>query len=147
MNKKQKFLLSWGVTGLAAICGLVAFFLIFANAASYSFLLKAEEATGLQVALGYQINSIQIFDASAGIILGYLLPLLAGCVIVIGKGKKIISVIAAAMMLTGGILVLCVPSLAVTELKGVEIAGGAVASGVLSLVGALAAGATFFLKN
>lgn len=154
MEKKQKTLLSLGAMGLAALCGLVAFFLIFAHALEYTFFTSCKQATGLQAALGYKIDSIVVFRASPGLILAYVFPLVATFSIGVGsafskKVKKYTTLLATLLLLVGGILAFCAPSLASANstLLSVKIAGGAIASGIVSIIGAIAATTTFFLKD
>lgn len=148
MKKKISTYLSWGVPVFAAMCAVAAFFMIFAEAVRFELpILGASTFSGLQVALGYTVNSVPIFEASAGIILAFLLPLVGACVAIIGKGNKIVSVLAAAMMLTGGILAFCTISLLNGTWIGAPcLAVGPIVSGVLSVVGALAECGSVFLK-
>ena len=147
MTKKQKLFLSWGVTIFAAVCGVIAFFMIFAEAVKTPFSFE-ESYTGLQVAMGYSINSYPIFEASAGIILGFLFPLIGACVAIIGKGNKILAVVASALLLTGGVLVLCtLPLLHSVTFLSISLGAGPIVSGVFAIVGALASAGSIFVKE
>jgi len=148
MKKVLKNIVSWSVTAFAALCGMAAFFVIFADAVEYSVLgMVAESFTGLQVALGATVNNIAVFKASAGIILAYLFPLVAACVLIIGKGFKVASILAAAMLLTGGILAFCTVSLLNgTYFGDPSLGAGAISSGVLSVVGGVVACGSMFIK-
>ena len=147
MKNKTKNIVSWSVTIFAALCGVAAFFTIFAEAVAFEGLIFGESFSGLQVALGYSVNDIVIFKASAGIILAYLLPLLGACALIIGKGNKIVSLLGTAAMLTGGILALCTVQLLQGGFIGVpSLAAGAISSGVLAIVGGVSACASAFLK-
>ena len=149
MKKKSKSILSWGLTVFAALCGVAAFFVIFADAVQYRMpILGSSAFTGLQVALGYTVNDVALFGASAGVILAYLFPLVAACVLIIGKGNKILPLLASALMITGGVLALCTLSLLNGSFLGTPtLAAGAVASGVLSLTGGLVACASAVVKG
>lgn len=144
MKRKTLQILSWGTTIFAALCGLVAFAMIFitaidTNAASYSLLQS--DYSGLQVALGCSTSSgYPIFNASAGLILAFAFPLLAACAAVMGKGFKVVMGIAAAAMVTGGALALSGVSLLAPaiELTSANLGAGLIASGVLSLLGGAA---------
>ena len=147
MKKKSKNLLSWGLKILAAACGVAAFFVIFADAVNYSALIFGDSFTGLQVALGYTVNDIAVFKASAGIILAYLFPLVGACLLIIGESFKPAVVLAAAMMVTGGVLALCALSLLNGTYVGEpSLAAGAISSGILSIVGGLAACGSILIK-
>ena len=152
MKKKTSVYLSWGIPIFAAICAVTAFFMIFVEAVRYElstgFAIFGSSYTGLQVALGYTVNDIPVFDASAGIILAFLLPLFGACVAIIGKGNKIVSVLSAAMMLTGGILAFSTLSLLNgSPYLSPKLSAGPIASGVLSVMGAIAEGSSIFLKQ
>ena len=148
MSIKKKSLVSWGVTIFAALCGVAAFFTIFAEAVTFEGLIFGESFSGLQVALGYSVNDIVIFKASAGIVLAYLLPLLGACALIIGKGNRIVCGISALMMLAGGILALCTLQLLQGGFIGVpSLAAGAISSGVLAIVGGVSACASAFIKG
>ncbi len=149
--KKKKQLLSWCATVFAAICGVVAFCMIFVMSIKTPWYVK-ESFTGLQVALGCSLNDHTIFNASAGLILAYLFPLVAACCAVIGKGNQIVCLIAGAMMVTGGALALSTlsilnPTAYFITLSDPTLAAGPIASGVLSLVGGVTLFASAFLKN
>ena len=147
INKKQT--LSWGVTGFGALCGLIAFCMIFVKAINTPYSLS-ESFTGLQVALGCSTSSgYAIFNPSAGLILAFVLPLVAACTAVIGKGYKIVTAVAAALMVAGGVLALCATYLfnpAITILT-YSVGAGPIASGALSLVGGVTLCASIFIKN
>ena len=149
MEKNKKTIISWSVTGFAALCGLTAFFMIFVRAINTPYSLS-ESFTGLQVALGCTTsNGFTVFRSSAGLIVAFIFPLIAACVAVIGKGYKIVAIIAAVFMVAGGVLALCAYYLfnpAIT-LISYSVAAGPIASGVLSLVGGATLCASLFLKN
>lgn len=151
MKKKNNQLLSWCATIFAAVCGVVAFCMIFVVSIKTPWYVK-ESFTGLQVALGCSLNDHTIFNASAGLILAYLFPLVAACCAVIGKGNQIVCLIAGAMMVTGGALALSTlsilnPTVYFVTLSDPTLAAGPIASGVLSLVGGVTLFASAFLKN
>ncbi len=144
MNRKKMEILSWGATIFAAVCGLIAFAMIFVAAIStevtpYSIL--QDSYTGVQVALGCSTASgYTIFNASAAVVFAYALPLIALCVAVLGKGFKIVSGIAAAIYAAGGALALTVnltvrPAVTFPE---ISLAVGPIVSAVFSLLGVLA---------
>ena len=108
MKKKNAKLLSWATTIFAAACGIVAFCMIFVISIKTPGYLAKESFTGLQVALGCSINDHTIFNASAGLILAYLFPLVGACASVIGKGNKIVTLISGALLVTGGALALSI---------------------------------------
>ena len=148
MKKKTKTLLSWGLTLFAAACGVAAFFVVFADAVNYQGLILGSTFTGLQIGLGYTVNNVVVFEASAGVILAYLLPLLAACVLIIGKGNRILALVASALMITGGVLAFCTLNLLNGTSVGVPaLAAGSIASGVLSLVGGITACGTTAVKG
>ena len=151
MKKKNNQLLSWCATIFAAVCGVVAFCMIFVVSIKTPWYVK-ESFTGLQVARGCSLNEHTIFNASAGLILAYLFPLVAACCAVIGKGNQIVCLIAGAMMVTGGALALSTlsilnPTVYFVTLSDPTLAAGPIASGVLSLVGGVTLFASAFLKN
>ena len=147
MNKKLKNNLSWGTTVFATVCGVVAFFLIFARAVNYTGLIFGSSFTGLQVALGYTVNDVPVFKASAGIILGYLFPLIGACVALIGKGNKIVTFLASGLLLTGGVLLFCMTSLLNGSAVGApSLAAGPIAAGVVAILGGVTECAGTFLS-
>ncbi len=149
MKIKTSQLLSWGVSIFAALCGLTAFCMIFVVAIKTSYFLQ-DSFTGLQVAFGCSINDHTIFKASAGIILGFAFPLIASCTAVIGKGYKIATIVAAALMVTGGALALSTVTLLNPDVylyTAPTLAAGPIAAGVLSLVGGVTLCGSLFLKE
>jgi len=151
MKKKTMHLFSWGVTIFAVLCGLAAFCMIFVASIKTPYYLQ-ESFTGLQVAMGCSINDHTIFNASAGLILAYLFPLVAACVAVIGKGNKLTPLIAGALMVTGGALALSTlsllnPTVYFITLTDPTLAAGPIASGELSLIGGVTLFGSAFLKN
>ena len=153
MKKKQKLILSWGMTVFAAACGVAAFFTVFADAITYSYnILGNLSYTGLQVALGYSLKSgaleLAVFNASAGIILAYLLPMIGACGLIIGKDKKIVMVLSSALMVAGGVLCfLLVQFLSGPNVGTPLLAAGPIAAGVLAAFGGVCGCASAFLKN
>ena len=148
MEKKKTIILSWGVTVFAALCGLVAFCMIFIRSVITPFRLQ-ESFTGLQVALGYSINNQPVFTASAGILLAYLFPLIGACVSVIGKGFKIPTLVAAAMMITGGALAFSTVQLLrnAIYIGTPSLAAGPIVAGIFALLGGLTLTGSIFLKD
>ena len=148
MNENKKMILSWGVPIFGALCGLVAFFMIFVKAVYTPYSL-AESYTGIQVAMGCSTTSnYPIFRASAGLIFAFLLPMIAACGAVIGKGYKVATALSAAAMITGGALSLSAMHLirpAIT-FPTISLGAGPIASGVLSLVGGVALLASLCLE-
>ena len=143
MNKKTQEIITWGSTIFAALCGLVAFAMIFItaiNAAVPPYSILQSDYTGLQVALGCSTSGgYQIFNASAGLILAFIFPMIGACTAVIGKGFKVVTGVAAALMITGGALALAATSLvkpAVT-FPEISLAAGPIVAGALSIVGGL----------
>ena len=144
MKRNTLQILSWGTTIFAALCGLVAFAMIFitairTNSSSYS--IFQSEYSGLQVALGCSTaGGHPIFNASAGLILAFAFPLLAACAAVMGKGFKAVAGVSAAAMIAGGALALAGVSLLspAIELASASLGAGLIASGVLSLLGGAA---------
>ncbi|MBO7390406.1 MAG: hypothetical protein J6U39_03070 [Clostridia bacterium] len=143
MNKKKTELLSWGATILAAVCGLVAFAMIFAaaiNTKTPPYSILQESYTGIQTALGCSTASgYTVFNASACVILAFALPLIALCVAVMGKGFKIASAVAAAIFIAGAALALTVTSTVrpAVNFPEISLAAGPIVSAVFSLLGAL----------
>ncbi|MBO4478976.1 MAG: hypothetical protein IK037_04260 [Clostridia bacterium] len=152
MKKKNAKLLSWATTIFAAACGIVAFCMIFVISIKTPGYLAKESFTGLQVALGCSINDHTIFNASAGLILAYLFPLVGACASVIGKGNKIVTLISGALLVTGGALALSTlsllnPTVYFFTLSDPTLAAGPIASGVLALVGGVTLFGSVFLKD
>lgn len=144
MKKEKMGLLSWGATIIAAVCGMVAFAMIFvaaidSQASTYS--IWQDSYTGIQVALGCSTaNGYAVFNASAGAILAFALPLVALCVAVMGKGFKIVSAVAAAIYVAGASLAFTVTATArpAVTFPALSLAVGPILSGVFSLLGAIA---------
>ena len=136
MKKNVSQLLSWGVTIFGALCGIVAFCMVFATAVKTPYFLK-ESFSGLQVALGCSVNDHVIFKASAGLILSFVFPILAACVAIVGKGNKIVAVAAGALMVTGGALSLSTLNLLnqPVYIGACELAAGPIVAGIFSLIG------------
>lgn len=142
MNRKKMEILSWGATIFAAVCGLIAFAMIFVAAISTKATpIWQDSYTGVQVALGCSTASgYTVFNASAAVVFAYALPLIALCVAVLGKGFKIVSGIAAAIYAAGAALALTVnltvrPAINFPE---ISLAVGPIVSAVFSLLGVLA---------
>ena len=148
-KKSNSGLISWAVTVFAAVCGVAAFCMIFAESVYFdmAFLGKASY-TGLQTAFGYTANGIEVFNGSAGVSLAFLFPLIAAAIAVIGKGNKIVAIIAAAMFITGGVLAFCIPSLLVGNYVGTpNLGSGATACGILAIVAGVTECASVLLKK
>lgn len=144
----NKLLKNWILPIFAAVCGTVAFFLIFAKAASLTPFLITNSYSGLRVAFGYTVNNVVLFTFNVGIALGFVLPLFAACVIIIGNGNKVAAGVAAALFLAGAVLVFCtVPLLNFSAAANAKIAIGAILSGVFSLLGMLACTSLIVLKK
>ncbi|MBQ9369651.1 MAG: hypothetical protein IJU10_01095 [Clostridia bacterium] len=155
MRDQIKTLLPWILTIFAALMGMAAFFLIFAQSVVYDVFIFGENTfKGLNVALGYTFNKTNvIFHASAGMILSYVFPLLAASVAVIGKDSLIARIVATALFFVGGAL-----SFAATSLvnPGDVLTGGtatlglgSIFSGIMAILGGIAEGVTclpFFPK-
>lgn len=138
---------------MTAVCGLTAFFLIFANAVVFTEIANVKHFfTGVQAALGYSLNGKEMIGSSAGIILAYVFPLFGACIMIFDsmmeKNRKIVFALVSALMVTGGILALCAVKLLNGSYFGEpSLAGGAIASGICSLVGGASACAAIFLKG
>ena len=148
MKQKLKTLMPWILTLASAAMGIVAFFLIFAPSVKYDFLILGNNTfTGINVTLGYTINkTTTVFQASAGMIFAFLLPLLGACVAVVGKDSFIARIVATAMFLTGGALSFAATALVKPAFLGnASLALGSIFSGVIALLGGIAEGATCVL--
>lgn len=149
MKKNTMQLLSWGTTIFAVLCGLIAFCMIFVKAINTPYSLS-DSFSGLQVALGCSTtNGYPIFKASAGLILAFVFPMIGACTAMLGKGYKIVTIVASAFMVTGGALALsCLHLLnPAIILMAPTLAAGPIASGVLSLVGGVTLCGSLFIKN
>ena len=137
-----------GITAFAAVCGIVAFVLVNAVAIHTPYFLNKPTFTGLQIALGYTINEYAVFKPAAGIILAYVFPLAAACLAVFGKGKLVLTLLAGAMMITGGALAFSTVHLLNSEaVRTATLGAGSIASGVLAIIGGVTAIGSSFIKD
>ena len=141
MEKVKNFIRVWGVAIFAAICGVIAFAMVYLKAVAITGanIVGAGEYTGLHVALGFTNADVAIFKPSVGVIFAFFFPLLGACVAIIGNGNKIAAAVSSALFLTGGILALCITKLLKGDFVGTPTRlGSVVASGALSIVAAVA---------
>ena len=165
------------IAGVAIVLGLIAVLMIFAKAivpnSDYAKLLgdKAKDANiaGSAIAFGKKEEvlgkTVTTYMASA-YILAFLLPLIGvalAVVALLGKGGKIVPIVAAVCFLVGGIIYF-LPLQTITPNKdaliGVEVAdwreglqknftlgAGAIVGGLFSILAACASCATLFVKK
>ena len=131
--------LSWAVTIFAAVCGVAAFFMIFAYSIRFAGPLLGKSAyTGIQTAFGYSVSGIALFKGSVGIALAFILPAVAAVTSVLGKESKILSIASAVLFLASGILAFCIPNLLCGNYVGSPtLAAGGTACGILSIAGGI----------
>ena len=143
MRDKIKRYLPWGLTICAAAFGVAAFFLIFANAVKYDVAALGEDSfRGYFTALGYTKGGIELLLPSAGLIIAYLFPLLGACTAVIGKDSLIARLIASALLITGGALLLSAAHLVECTFGGTaSLSVGTILGGIFALLGGAAEGA------
>ena len=154
---------------VAVVLGLVVAFMLFAPALKAETLLGEDVIKGSEIAFGKKVKDAQYIVASA-----YMLPLflaLAGTVLsvlaLLGKGGKIVPVVAAVCFV-GAAIVYFLPMQLITpevgKLEGdakskhienfrkvikesYELGAGAIVGGVLSILSAVAAAVPVFLKK
>lgn len=160
MAKKFELNLKTILTVVAAVLGLVAFFMMFAPALTS----KLGDYKGTEIAFG----SGEKIAASA-YMLAYILVIIgvvASVVAVLGIGGKIVPLVAAVCLLVGGIFFFLPASLAMPytgELSGdakdkyvelfregvkeMDLGAGAIVGGILSILGAVAVAVPVFIKK
>jgi len=141
MKDSIKSLMPWILMVFSALMGMVAFFLIFAPSVVYDVVVFGENTfKGLNVTLGYTVNRTNIiFYASAGMILAYVLPLLAAAVAVVGREKLITRIISTALFFTGGALSFAATALVNPGFNGTATLGlGSIFSGITAMLGGIA---------
>ena len=177
MAKKKGLNLGMILCGAAALLGLVAFFMLFAPnlTSSYTNILNGKSETvgysGLETVFGAAHKttvagkevSEEVFKFSFLSLLPYLLALVGvvmAVLAVLGKLGKIAPIVSAACFVVAAILFFiavptCVLNVSdkataddISKLKeGFSLGAGVIVAGVLSILAALASGATLVLKK
>ena len=153
------------LTCLGAVLALVAFFMMFAPAATQEVLGKTNSLSGVDVTFGYEDNGVKVLGASANIVTYVLLLAGIACSVLafFGKGGKIVSVVAAACFVVAGVFFFLsiqfasfYPEMDSSSIKdklvetlkeNLKLGAGAIVGGVLSLLGAVAVAVPVFLKK
>lgn len=157
------------VAGVAILLGLIAVLLIFAPAivpkSQYKDLAGDDaNISGWDIAFGAQEEGVSTYVASA-YMLAFILPLVGvilAVVALLGKGGKIVPIIAAVCFLAGGIVYfLPLDTISMNkDLVGDNMAtirdamklsmtagAGAIVGGIFSILAAAASCATLFIKK
>lgn len=161
MIKHKTLIINWVLPVFAALCGLVAFCMIFIDAigtVNKITGLAGSSYSGLVVSLGLteSIGNITrtVFSFNILALLSYLLPLVGAVAIIIGKDCKIANVVAAATLIVGGVLMLLMSviskigaSNSLTVLYDFTMKAAPIAGGILAIVAGVAAGAKLFMQK
>lgn len=160
----KKFGLGKILACVAAVLGLVAFFMMFAPAATYKVLNTTESYSGSQLAFGAKAESgfgtasAEVLKFSFMNFLTYLL-VIVGIVFTVlaflGKLGNISAIVAAVCFLVAGIFFFCAVPFCVPAVENADLAkkakealslgAGAIVGGIFSIIAALASCATLFV--
>lgn len=162
----KKFGLGKILACVAAVLGLVAFFMMFAPSATYEVLKGTNSYSGAQLAFGYTAKvesgigttSNAILKFSFMNFLTYLL-VIVGIVFAVltflGKLGKISPIVAAACFLIAGIFFFCAVPFCVPAVENANLASkfketlslgaGAIVGGIFAIISAIASCATLFV--
>ena len=153
------------LTCVGAVLALAAFFMMFAPAASRELLGKTNSLSGVDVAFGYEESGVKLLGASANIVTYILLVVGIACAVLalLGKGGKIVSIVAAACFAVAGVFFFLAVQFAsfYPEMDGgaikdklvealkeqLDLGIGSIIGGILSLLGAVAVAVPVFLKK
>lgn len=149
------------VSAVSALLAVVAFFLMFAPAATYEILGTKGSYTGAQMTFGYSEtvlgSEIAIINFSFLNLLPYIL-IVAGIVFnFLTKFCKFSNFISAGCYVVAGVLfflviVMCMPNVENADLvnsfkENLTLGAGAIVAGILSILAALASLSTLFIKK
>ena len=154
------------LTCVGAVLALVAFFMMFAPAATMQGLLgKSESLSGIDVTFGYKEGNAKLMGVSFNLITYILLLAGIGCAIesFFGKGGKISRIVSALCFLIAGVFFFCSIEFAsfypdmesgtakdklVEAFKdSLSLGAGSIVGGILSLLAAIAVAVPVFLKK
>lgn len=153
MTKYKSLIINWALPVFAALCGLVAFCMVFIDAigtVSKATATVGDSYTGLVVSLGLieTIGTVNrtLFSFNILSLLAYVLPLVGAVVIIIGKDCRLANIVAAAALVVGGVLLLMMSVLvkigasdSMTTLYTFTMKAAPIAGGVLAIVAGLSA--------
>ena len=141
------------LTCVGAVLALVAFFMMFAPAATMKGLLgKTENLSGTDLTFGYEESGIKIIGFSANIVTYILLIAGIACAVLalLGKGGNIVRIVAAACFVVAGVFFFCsiafasfYPDMESGALKdksveaikeSLSLGAGAIVGGILSIL-------------
>ncbi len=156
------------ITCVGIVFALVAIFMMFAPAAVSNTGVD-KSFTGTDLAFGYTeeslLGEVKFLGASANILTYILLVVGVACAVValLGKGGKIVPIVAAAAFVAAGVLFFCTVQLcmpypemesgeakdkAVEKVKeSLDLGAGAIVAGVFSFVAAAAAVVPVFISK
>ena len=154
------------LTCVGVLLALAAFCMMFVPAATMEGLFgKTESLSGIDVTFGYTENKIKLLGVSANIVTYILLLAGIACSVLafLGKGGKIVCIVAAACFVVAGVFFFCsiafisaYPEMdaGVAKDKLVEslkeclsLGAGSIVGGILSILAGVAAAAPVFLKK
>ena len=154
------------LTCVAAVLALVAFFMMFAPAATMEGLLgKTETLSGTDVTFGYESSGVKALGFSANIVTYILLVAGIACAVLafLGKGGNIVRIVAAACFVVAGVFFFCSIAFAsfYPEMDGgaakdklvealkekLSLGVGSIVGGILSILSAVAVALPIFLKK
>lgn len=159
----KKFGLGKILACVAAVLGLVAFFMMFAPAAKYEVLKQTETYSGANLAFGYTAKvagsgTAQVWKFSFMNFLTYVLVIVGivfAVLSLLGKLGKISAIVAAVCFLVAGIFYFCAIPFSVSAIENAELAkkakeglslgAGAIVGGIFAIISALASCATLFV--
>ena len=151
------------LTCVGALLALVAFFMMFAPAATRELLGKSYTLSGTDVAFGYEDSGVKLLGASANIATYILLLAGIACAVLalLGKGGKIVRIVSAACFVVAGVFFFCSIAFAsfypnldsgkikdglVEELKKqLSLGAGSIVGGILSILAAVTVAVPLFI--
>ncbi len=151
------------VGGVACVLGIVAFCLMFATAVNFNgslsgalALLDLESFTGSELVFGSSLGEIEILQFNFVALLAFLLPLVGGVLALLFKNGLITKIVTTGCFVAGAVLLFCLTtymSVGFLSPEGADgtfledlydeisgqfaLSGGAIAAGVISIVGAV----------
>ena len=153
------------VGGVACVLGIVAFCLMFATAVNFNGSLSGalaliapdlESFTGSELVFGCSLGEIEILQFNFVALLAFLLPLVGGVLALLFKNGLITKIVTTGCFVAGAVLLFCLTtymSVGFLSPEGIDgtfledlydaisgqfaLSGGAIAAGVISIVGAV----------
>lgn len=153
------------LTCIGAVLALVAFFMMFAPAATQEVLGKTNSLSGVDVTFGYEEKGVEVLGFSTNVTTYVLLLAGIACAVLafFGKGGKICPIVAAVCFLVAGVFFFLsiqfaefypemesgsVKDKLVETLKdNLNLGAGSIVGGIFSFLAAIAVAVPLFIKK